>query len=51
MTYLQLMRDFVLVQTPFIVPGIGEPMGVGFFGDLRVSGNGYSSGSSSSLLT
>ena len=51
MTFWQLTKDVDLVQTPFIVPGIGEPMGVGFFGDLRVSGNGYSSGSSSSLLT
>lgn len=50
MTFWLLTRDFGLIQIPFIVPGIGEPMGVGFFGDLKVSGNGYSSGSSSSLL-
>ena len=40
MTYLQFTKDVDFVQTPFTVPGIGEPMGVGFFGDLRVSGNG-----------
>ena len=51
MTYWQLTGDTDQVQIPFIVPGIGEPMGVGFLGDLRVRGNGYSSGSSSSLLT
>ena len=51
MRYWQLTGDVDLVQIPFIVPGIGEPTGVGFFGDLRVRGNGYSSGSSSSLLT
>ena len=44
------LADAGAFQTPFIVPGIGEPMGVGFFGDLKVSGNGYSSGSSSSLF-
>ena len=50
MTFWHLTREVGVVQTPFIVPGIGEPIGVGFFGDLKVSGNGYSSGSSSSLF-
>ena len=27
-------------ETPFRVPGIGDPIGVGFFGDLSVSGKG-----------
>ena len=27
-------------QIPFTVPGMGDPIGVGFFGDRSVSGNG-----------